>query len=710
MQYKAQWLWRHIKLGPRWKADDLGLGTRLLAILLLAEMLLAVNLVVTTGSPGQVQGSLARSPDIWVASGALVILAGGIAAVELGLLRAASMAYILVTAVIAWWAPFLSNPDSEFGLLAAAAIPVLLASLLLSHRQAAALVALLALSSALQLLLLPDPARRPGLSVALPAVVAALSALAIASRYVAQRLERARRSGRKAWEVALSESEERLRLLIHNSLDVAMVLDCSGLCRFVSESYERVTGFSAREALHQPGFAPHPDDEQRVWARFAELVLCPRPAMREEFRQQHREGHYVWVEVIGSNRLNTPGIEGIVVNLRDISERKQAEEQRNRLEAELRQAQKMEAVGRLAGGIAHDLNNILTPILGYTQLAIDLLPGDAPASGRLQNVLDATERAVALTRQILAFSRKQVLEMTVLDLGEVITNIARLLERLLGEGIVLNTTAQPGEHYVRADRSQIEQVLMNLAINARDAMPQGGTLSVGVANVELDGVAPAVPPGAYVLLMVSDTGEGMDKDLQQRIFEPFFTTKAQGTGLGLATVQGIVKQHGGEITVYSHVGIGTTFRIYLPAANEPVSAPESAAGAAGAAPSETVLRGGTVLVVEDEELVRRTVCQTLETYGYSVLSAGDATECMEVLASYTGDIHLLLADLILPQTNGCELYERVARLRPGIRVLYMSGYAEDVISYHGMLQSSAVVLAKPFTVAELLRKVRSVLN
>ena len=392
-------------------------------------------------------------------------------------------------------------------------------------------------------------------------------------------------------------------------------------------------------------------------------------------------------------------------------ERQQTAEALRRSEEQLRHAQKLEAVGRLAGGIAHDFNNLLSVILGYGEslLAGGELP--EPAQAELSQMVQAGQRAAALTRQLLAFSRQQVLEPRVLDLNEVLRVLERLLGRLLGEDIELRLALAPTLGAVRADRGQLEQVIMNLVVNARDAMPQGGRLTLETADVELgDAYATAhfeVRPGPYVLLSVSDTGVGMDHATQERAFEPFFTTKGQGrgTGLGLSTVFGIVKQSGGAIWLYSELGRGTTVKIYLPRVAENAEPLESPAA------RHTRLSGSeTVLLAEDDDQVRAVASALLEHAGYTVLAAESPLRALELAGAHGPDIRLLLTDVIMPTMHGRELADRVQEKFPDIRVLFMSGYTSDVVLDRGGLDSAMAFVQKPFTAETLTRKVREVLD
>ncbi|MEW5980468.1 MAG: ATP-binding protein, partial [Acidobacteriota bacterium] len=389
----------------------------------------------------------------------------------------------------------------------------------------------------------------------------------------------------------------------------------------------------------------------------------------------------------------------------DITERRSLEEQ-------LRQSQRVEAIGRLAGGIAHDFNNLLTAIIGHSELLLDQLSSQDPLREELKEIHSAGQRAASLTRQLLAFSRKQVLQPQVLDLNEVVARLDKMLRRLIGEDIELVTLFGRDLGLVKADPGQIEQVIINLAVNARDAMPQGGKLTLETANVELDEAYArrhvAVTPRRYVMLAVSDTGVGMDAPTQSRLFEPFFTTKekGKGTGLGLSTVYGIVKQSGGNIWVYSEPGQGTVFKIYLPRVeedSEPVKLAEPA--------TTTDLSGSeTVLLVEDEPAVRSLVRDLLRKRGYTVLEATHGGEAKALAENYGGAIHLMLTDVVLPQMSGRDLADQVTTSHPETRVLYMSGYTDNAIVHHGVLDAGTAFLQKPFTPETLLTKVRQVLS
>ncbi|MGH7319597.1 MAG: ATP-binding protein, partial [Candidatus Rokuibacteriota bacterium] len=390
---------------------------------------------------------------------------------------------------------------------------------------------------------------------------------------------------------------------------------------------------------------------------------------------------------------------------------RQAEAARRDLEGQLRQAQKMEAIGRLAGGIAHDFNNLLTVIIGRNQLLLWDFGPDDPLRRNVELIDQAAGRAATLTKQLLAFSRKQMLQPKVLDLNEVVLSADAILRRVLGEDIDLQIRPDRGLRQTRADPTQLEQVILNLAVNARDAMPRGGVLSIETGNVELGEEFvhrhAGARPGRYVMMAIRDTGIGMGPEVLAHLFEPFFTTKepGKGTGLGLATVYGIVKQHEGYIGVESQPGGGTTFTIYLPRVDEAIRGLEpSAERPKLAAASETIL------LVEDEDALRVLACEILQKAGYTVLEARHGVEALARHEPHAGAIHLLLTDVVMPEMSGRALADRLVVARPGIRVLYMSGYTADAIVHHGVLESGIHLLLKPFTPDALMRKVREVLD
>jgi signal transduction histidine kinase/CheY-like chemotaxis protein len=396
-----------------------------------------------------------------------------------------------------------------------------------------------------------------------------------------------------------------------------------------------------------------------------------------------------------------------IENARLYATAQQELEERKRIEGQLLQAQKMEAVGRLAGGVAHDFNNILGVIMGYGNILLRQVE-EGPIRHKLEEIVRAGERAAALTHQLLAFSRRQVLQPRILDLAGAVEGVDSMLRRLVGEDVDIRTSTEPGLWKVMADPGQVEQVIVNLAINARDAMPQGGMLTIEAGNVRLPrrpDLGPAFEPGDYVALMVRDTGVGMTEDTRNHIFEPFFTTKEQGTGLGLATVYGIVRQSGGHISVDSEPGVGTTFRIYLPRALQGQPAAPS-----GPPVADELHGREVILVVEDMDPLREMIQEVLEDYGYRVLTASGGAEAVQRAQAHDGAIDLLLTDVVMPVMSGRQVADILTASRPGLRVLYMSGFTDDAIVRHGVIDHQVAFLEKPFDPDTLLRKVRETLQ
>ncbi len=474
---------------------------------------------------------------------------------------------------------------------------------------------------------------------------------------------------------------------------------------YVSENISRITGYEAPEALRPDWWSGnvHPEDRERVRGEMAEQFGAGQFTI--EYRFRHKDGSYRWILDEGRVRHDATGHAVEVVGAWiDITERKQ-------LETQLRQAQKMEAIGQLAGGVAHDFNNVLTAIAGNAELLQEALPAGDPKREHIEEIRSAAGRAESLTRQLLAFSRQQVLQPRVLEPNRVVAGMEKMLRRLIGEDIDLVCVLPADVGRVVADPSQIEQVILNLAVNARDAMPTGGKLTIESGNAEFDAAyarahAPAVP-GRFVMLAVSDSGAGMSPEVQARVFEPFFTTKApgKGTGLGLATVYGIVKQSGGFIWVYSEPGQGTTFKIYLPRASDDQRP-------AALSVAQRDVRGGdeVVLLVEDEAPVRRVALHALQRYGYTVLEAALPSEALTICRDHAGRIDLVVTDVVMPGMSGPDLVQQLLVMRPGLKVLLSSGYPGEAIAHRGELLAGVAFLPKPFTPVGLARKVREVLD
>ena len=488
--------------------------------------------------------------------------------------------------------------------------------------------------------------------------------------------------------------------------DAIVITDRAGIMEWVNPAFTQLTGYTAEEAFGKKigSLEKSGKHDQAFYKDLWDTALAGR-VWRGEIINRRRDGSLYTEDQVVTPILDASGaITHFVAIRRDITERLQ-------LEAQFHQAQKMESVGQLAGGIAHDFNNLLTVINGMSELVLVQVRQDDPVHADVQEILHAGERAATLTRQLLTFSRRQILESRVLNLNTVVAGLERLLRRLLGEDVDLVVVLTPGLDQVKVDPGQIEQVITNLAVNARDAMPQGGQLTIETQNVTIDedyarqhGVA--VPPGSYVLLTVSDSGVGIDEATRTRIFDPFFTTKGpgKGTGLGLSTVYGIVKQSHGFIWVDSEVGHGTSFKIYLPQVTE-------AAGTDRPEPTVVSSSGTeTILLVEDNAELRKLATRFLEPAGYTVLLASTGEEALQLLERHEEPVHLLLSDVVMPGMSGRQLAERLAQTRPGMKVLYMSGYTSDTILRHGVSDAQVPFLNKPFTVAALLRKIREVLD
>jgi PAS domain S-box-containing protein len=517
---------------------------------------------------------------------------------------------------------------------------------------------------------------------------------------------------RKRTEEVLRSKEQRFRSLIENSSDAIALFKVNGTLLYASPSTQQVLGYTPEEFICLNALEIiHPEDRALVNQRCETAFNQPRVGMRVEARAQHKDGRWLWMECTFTNLFGEPSVGAFVNNYHDISERKLAEEALRESEEKLRLSQKLESVGRLAGGIAHDFNNLLTVINGYSDLLLLRDSEDKASLHKIKEIKKAGERAAALTRQLLAFSRRQVLQPKVLDLNNSVNTIGKMLQRLIGENIELVLSLKPALGQVKADPGQIEQVLMNLVVNARDAMPNGGKLLIETANDELNGKYGdepiAVQPGPYVRLTVTDNGYGMNAETQKQIFEPFFTTKevGKGTGLGLSTAYGIVKQSGGYIWVYSEVGKGSTFKIYLPRVDEEISpTPENASDTA--LPKGT----GTILLVEDEPMVRNIARKTLEMSGYKVLEAANGREALDIVEQEREAIDLVVTDVIMPQMGGRELAAHLTSLVPGTKILYMSGYTDDALMHHGVLETDFAFLEKPFTPDTLSRRVRDLLE
>ena len=507
-------------------------------------------------------------------------------------------------------------------------------------------------------------------------------------------------------EEQLREGEERFRTMTESAVDAVVTADANENIVSWNRGAREAFGYSPEEVLGTPlarlvpSHLRQADEDGRE--RLAPTHVTPAVERPVELHGVRKDGRVFPIE-LSLARWETRRGAFLTVIIRDITERRQLEEQ-------FRQAQKMESIGRLAGGLAHDFNNLLTVIGGHADLLHGRLSPDDPLHRRVGLIQEAAEHAADLTRQLLAFSRKQVLAPQVLDLNTIVCEIEPMLRRLIGEDVDLVTAPARGLWSIKADPAQMKQILLNLAVNARDAMPQGGKLTIETENVELDEhyarLHPDVAAGTYVMLAVSDTGIGMAEEVRSRIFEPFFTTKpsGQGTGLGLATVYGIVKQSNGAISVYTEPGLGTTFKVYLPRVLEPAEAVAAPAAGAGRGGSETIL------LAEDNEMVRTLTCEILKRQGYTVVEARHGADALDIARRYHGPIHLLLTDVVMPEMSGPELVSRLGPIRPQMKIVYMSGYTADAIDHQGMLDEGIEFLPKPVGVDTLVRKIREVLD
>jgi PAS domain S-box-containing protein len=508
----------------------------------------------------------------------------------------------------------------------------------------------------------------------------------------------------------MSEQEQMFRLITENAEDLITLVDRQGNRLYDSPGYYRL-GYSHEELQENPiDEQIHPDDREKLAMARTE-TFEKGAGGRVEYRFLRKDGEWRILESTGSPIRNHRGeIERVVIVSRDITERKRAEERLLLQEEQLRQAQKMEAIGRLSGGIAHDFNNLLAVMIGYGESIEQSIAPDDPLHKSAEEIRKAGERAAALIHQLLAFSRQQVLQPRILDLNVVVSDMGTMLRRLIGMHIEFSTRLAPQLGPVKADQSQIEQVIVNLVVNARDAMPEGGNLRIETSNLELEGdLGSSLPfqPGLYVLLTVKDTGVGMDANTQRHIFEPFFTTKGtgKGTGLGLATVYGVVKQSGGGVAVDSEPGKGSTFKIYLPQA---LDSGEASSGDEKSAKES--LATGTILLVDDEPALLDLTAERLTVCGYNVLAARDGVEALELARSSSGPIHLLLTDIVMPRIGGLTLARTISRLRPGIRILFMTGHAEREANPPESSFSAIESIQKPFSHEQLILRVRQALE
>jgi PAS domain S-box-containing protein len=505
----------------------------------------------------------------------------------------------------------------------------------------------------------------------------------------------------------LQESEKMVMALLESASQAILSIDRGGRIVLANPRTEEMFGYSGGELLGARIEVLLPESQRHKHSSQRDQYFA-RPRVRPmgigmDLAGRRKDGTEFPVEISLSYVENVEGLFAIAF-VNDISDRK-------RLEAQLLQSQKMEAVGRLAGGVAHDFNNMLTVIAGYNRMILDDLSPLDPLRGCAEEVLKAADRAAALTRQLLAFSRRQIMQPCVMGVNETVERTENMLRRLIGEDVELVLALAADAGNIRADPNHIEQAIVNLALNARDAMPNGGRITVETANVHLDETYTrthlGMQPGDFVMIAVSDNGKGMDAETRRRIFEPFFTTKAagKGTGLGLATVYGSVKQLGGDIWVYSEPGRGTTFKLYFPRVAEPTAVPATDSPDAAEVP-----RTETIIVVEDEQAVRDLTVKMLRKLGHTVLPAANGAEAIAAAKSYSGRIGLLVTDVVMPNMSGHQVAEQLLELRPDLKVLYLSGYTDNTVVHHGVLEDGVAFLPKPFSREALAKKVRHVLE
>jgi PAS domain S-box-containing protein len=503
----------------------------------------------------------------------------------------------------------------------------------------------------------------------------------------------------------LEQDRARLAAIVEYSEDAMVSMSLDGIVISWNYGAERQYGYTDEEMIGRPISVLFPPDHYREYLQIMKRVRRGEAIPSYDTVRKRKDGTLINMSVsispIETRDGETIGASKIAHDITKVK----------KLEEHFRQAQKMEAMGRLAVGMAHDFNNLITVIFGYSELLLDTLPPGIPARELLKRIKNAVERAASLTHQLLVFSRKQMLEPRVVDLNAVVANSENMLKRLVGEDVDMVTVLGPALGRVKTDPGLMEQVLTNLVVNARDAMPQGGKLTIETANAVLDQTYARshaeVKPGRYVMLAVSDTGYGMDDQTKTLIFEPFFTTKEEGkgTGLGLAMIDGFIKQSGGHVFVYSELGNGSTFKIYLPEVEDALSSVPLPP-----AIEKTPHGDETILLVEDEEAVRSLARHVLQTCGYTVLEAAQGDEAVRLAETHQGAIHLLVSDVVMPGTSGRRLAERIVALKPGIKVLFMSGYTDDALVRRGILASEIAFLQKPFTLDALARKVRNALD
>ena len=705
-------LWQRL-VGPsaRIQGAEERVAARLMAVLMLAHVA-AITLGLALGDLFWRRTVGTTIFNGWDAFG--VVACTGLIAVSFLLVRAGRyrtgvVLYLACTSAMPLTVPFLGAAHYEIALLAAGIMPVLIAAIALSHRWVLGVLASIVAIGMVELVAIPMPPRLATTGFGMIIVVLVSGVLVLVLRRHQAALSRIRLRTMHANEHAARRSERHYRTLFETVSDGIFLVNRDEKVIEVNRAACRQLGYTREELLGMTLRQIVPPEEHEHMAEFQRAVAA-KGFQRVEATDVRKDGSTYPVELTVS-MTEVEGAPAFMAVARDVTERRRAEADRRRLEEQLQHAVKMESIGRLAGGVAHDFNNLLTVILGNLELANDLLGSNDGVQELLGEVRAAALSAAGLTRQLLAFSRKQIVEPRLVDMNELIARMHRMLARLIGEDIELRTLPCQDLATVKIDPGLAEQVLVNLAVNARDAMVGGGVLVIETAIVTLDEEYkrshPMVEPGPYVRLAISDTGCGMSDEVRQHLFEPFFTTKprGQGTGLGLATIYGAIRQSNGHVEVYSEVGKGTTFKIYLPAES---GAPESLTPTLGPRP----VTGGseTVLVVEDDERVRNVATKVLRNAGYRVLSASNGEDALGLASDDGQPIHLLLTDVVMPGMNGRQLAERLAQLHPETITLFTSGYTDNIIAHHGVLERGIEFLSKPYALEALTRRVREMLD
>ena len=705
-------LWqRLVGPSPRIQGAEQRTAARLMAVLMLAHVA-AIVLGLALGDlfwRRTLGNTILRGWDAFGVVACAGLIAVSFLLVRAGRYRTGVAIYLACTAAVPLTVPFLGAARYEIALLASGTIPVLIAAIALSHRWVLGVLASILIIGMVELLVIPLPPSLAAAGFEMLIVVLVSGVLVLVLRRHQTALGRLRLRTIHASEHAARRSERHYRTLFETVTDGIFLISRDEKVVEVNSAACRHLGYTRGELLGMPLTQLVPPEALDHLAEVQREVAA-KGFVRVDASHRRKDGTTYPVELTVS-MTEADGAPAFMAVTRDVTERRRAEADRRRLEDQLQHAVKMESIGRLAGGVAHDFNNLLTVILGNVETANQRLPRNESVQDLLGEVREAAMSAAGLTRHLLAFSRRQIVEPRVVDLNELIARMHNMLVRLIGEDIELRTLPGPGLATVKIDPGLAEQVLVNLAVNARDAMPQGGVLVIETATVTLDEEYqrshPLAEPGVYVRLAISDTGCGMSDEVKRHLFEPFFTTKprGQGTGLGLATTYGAIRQSNGYIEVYSEVGKGTTFKIYLPAES---GVPESLTPPLD--PRSVSGGSETIFVVEDDERVRNIATQALRNAGYRVLVAGNGEAALVMAGKHGEPIHLLVTDVVMPGLNGRQLAERLVQTHPETLTLFTSGYTENIIAHHGVLDHGIEFLSKPYTLEQLTRRVREILD